>query len=71
MWLAASIAWTHDSGKLKDFIEDHSVCYSSDILLSRDDVNFAQTYVAIVSDLLHIQLCYYMCMFYRLLAMHQ
>ena len=44
--------WTIGSVHLEDFIKDHSVCWQPNdtVVLSRDDANFAQTYVAIVSN---------------------
>jgi len=61
--------WTTGSIQLEDFIKDHSVCwFPNDTIISRDDANFAQTYVAIVSNVLCILLCHMLC---RLLAMHQ
>lgn len=49
LWLAVCIVWTIGAVQMEDFVEDHSICFSNDTQLSRDDANFAQTYNAIVS----------------------
>jgi len=47
-WLIVSVVWTIGAVQLEDFIKDKSVCIE-DEFVSKDDDNFAQAYVAIVS----------------------
>ena len=46
--------WTIGSIQLEDFIKDNSVCAPNATLFNRDDADFAQTYVAVVSSSMHI-----------------
>jgi len=52
-WLIVSVVWTIGAVQLEDFIKDKSVCIE-DEFLSKDDGNFAQAYVAIVSIYIYI-----------------
>ena len=53
MWIIVSVVWMIGSVQLEDFIKDVAVCRDSsedeEQFISRNEENFAQVYVAIVS----------------------
>ena len=49
LWLIVSVVWTVGSVQLENFIEDSSICPSNDTLYSKDDADFLQTDIAVVS----------------------